>query len=205
MVHLLPSTPLLLVAAAVCVATAAGAEDRTLWNFTTVSSLDGWTESSDGTERMAGMSTGAFKLQRTAQFQRAVLFSLINPQPSGAGFVGYSQDGRWDLSEFQRLNLRARAQGQAFHYKVFLGHHDQSIHEGSYESYFQMADGAWSDVSLTFDSFAFYYRGSLVPDAPPLDPSDVSQFGLQIYGGVYSDFKQSGASALEIDWITASQ
>ena len=194
---------LLLLAAALCGATAA--EQRTLFNFTTLSSLAGWTESSDGTAREAGMSTGAFKLQRTALFQRAVLFSLLNPQPSGAGFVGYYQDGHWDLSAFQRLRLRARAQGQAFNYKVFLGHHGQSIQEGSYESYFEMPVDTWSDVSLPFDSFAFYYRGALVPDAPLLDPSDVTQLGLQVFGGVYSDFKQSGASALELDWITADQ
>ena len=59
-------------------------------------------------------------------------------------------------------------------------------------------------VTIPLASFSFYYRGRLVPDAPPLDPAQITQFGLQVYGGVYSDHKQSGVSALEIDWIAAS-
>ena len=68
-----------------------------------------------------------------------------------------------------------------------------------------MPAGELTSVTIPLDSFAFYYRGRLVPDAPALDTSDITRFGLQIYGGVYSDHKQSGVAALEIDWITASQ
>ena len=67
-----------------------------------------------------------------------------------------------------------------------------------------MPPGELTTVSIPLESFAFYYRGRLDPTAPPLDASDITQFGLQIYGGVYSEFKQSGVASLEVDWITAA-
>lgn len=56
---------------------------------------------------------------------------------------------------------------------------------------------------LPFGEFKPYYRGAEVPDAEPLDTSDITTTTLQIVGGVYSDFKQSGTSSLEIDYIQA--
>ena len=38
-------------------------------------------------------------------------------------------------------------------------------------------------------------------DAPPLDLAKIGIFGLQTFGGVYDEFKQSGVGALEIDFI----
>lgn len=185
---------------------AAGAE-RVLWDFTTAKSVSEWRESSDGTARAAGMSTGAFKLQKTARFQRAVMFSLINPQPNGAGFVGFSVDGHWDLSGYRAIQLRARAQGEGYRYKVYLKHHgDDTPGGGDYESYFEMPqDRNFTTISVPLDSFQFYYRGRLDPSAPPLDPTDVTRFGIQIYGGVYADHKQRGVSALEIDSISVTK
>ena len=46
-----------------------------------------------------------------------------------------------------------------------------------------------------------YYRGSIVEDAPPLDLEKIGTFGLQTFGGVYDEFKQSGVGSLEIDLI----
>jgi len=58
---------------------------------------------------------------------------------------------------------------------------------------------------LPFTDFKPYSRGKpLDPDTtPPLDRTDITSIGLQIFGGVYSPIKQHGASSLEIDSITA--
>ena len=58
---------------------------------------------------------------------------------------------------------------------------------------------------LPFNDFKPYSRGKpLDPDTtPPLDLTDITSFGLQIVGGVYSTVKQQGASSLEIDTISA--
>lgn len=58
-------------------------------------------------------------------------------------------------------------------------------------------------MKLPFLNFKPYYRGKQINDAEPLDKSQISSFGIQIYGGVYNSTKQSGPSSLEIDWIKA--
>ena len=80
-------------------------------------------------------------------------------------------------------------------------------------------------VHLPLTEFAAFFRGQQVEDAPPLDLTKVTKFlfmaviestcfhkhifysqigafGLQTFGGVYDNFKQSGAGALEIDSIS---
>lgn len=61
----------------------------------------------------------------------------------------------------------------------------------------------FQEVTLPLKQFRFYYRGKLVPDHEPINLANVTEIGLQTFGGVYSEFKQSGASTLEIEWIKA--
>lgn len=63
------------------------------------------------------------------------------------------------------------------------------------------------DQYLSFDDFKPYSRGkALDPNTtPPLDRTDITSIGLQIFGGVYSPIKQQGTSSLEIDSISAVQ
>ena len=68
----------------------------------------------------------------------------------------------------------------------------------------QVPDATWTTVNLPFSNFKGYFRGREIPDAPPLDKSNITRVGLQIVGGVYSDFKQNGPASLEIDYIKAS-
>lgn len=51
--------------------------------------------------------------------------------------------------------------------------------------------------------FEPYYRGKKLNDSVPLDKSNITNFELQIYGGVYLPVKQSGTSSLEIDYVKA--
>jgi hypothetical protein len=62
-----------------------------------------------------------------------------------------------------------------------------------------------SQQYLPFTDFKPYSRGKpLDPDTtPPLDRTDITSIGLQIFGGVYSSIKQHGTSSLEIDSISA--
>lgn len=173
-----------------------------LYDFRTATNLDSWWESSD-TVRTPGMSKASFVLQKSRLFQRGVLFTMINPQPNGAGFAGYNTDGNWDLSEHCILELHIRPQGQSEHYKINLRHKGQDTRNGSYEHFFKVNKDEFQVVQLPLDDFQFYYRGHIQPDAEPLDKSKVTGLGIQVPGGVYSDFKQSGASSLEIDYIQA--
>ena len=58
-----------------------------LFDFAKMQELTGWIESSD-TVRSQGMSKANLVLQKSPTFQRAIFFTLLNPQPNGAGFAG---------------------------------------------------------------------------------------------------------------------
>ncbi|CAG5097125.1 Protein of unknown function [Cotesia congregata] len=149
-----------------------------LFDFTTASNVDNWSEISD-TVRTPGMSKAVLTLQKTQLFQRGIFFTLLNPQPNGAGFAGVRMPTTWDLSGYTSIEIKCRAQGNNEHYK-------------------------FSTISLPLKNFKPYYRGQEVLNGTPLDTANITTFGLQVFGGVYSPFKQSGVSALEIETIVAT-
>lgn len=57
---------------------------------------------------------------------------------------------------------------------------------------------------MSLENFKAFFRGREVVDAAPLNTSNITMFGLQVYGGVYLPIKQQGVSALEIETIVAS-
>jgi Complex I intermediate-associated protein 30 (CIA30). len=56
---------------------------------------------------------------------------------------------------------------------------------------------------LPLTEFKPFYRGRLLPDAPALNKANITRLGLQVFGGVYMDYKQKGVSSFEIDFIRA--
>ncbi|MCL4134295.1 UNVERIFIED_CONTAM: hypothetical protein GTU68_005626 [Idotea baltica] len=177
---------------------------KVLYDFRVMTSLDKWKESSD-TVRTPGMSKGAFVLQKSQLFQRAVFFSLLNPQPNGAGFVSFYTADHLNLTGFNGIEMKVRGQGENMVYKLMFKHEGHTMDDGSvsYQAFFEVPLREWKVVTVPLDSFKAYFRGRLQPDAKPLDRSQISLIGLQIVGGVYSDFKQAGTASLEIDYIKA--
>lgn len=145
-------------------------------------------------------------LQKARLFQRAIFFALLNPQPNGAGFAGIRHPTDFDLTQFSAIKIKMRAQGQHTNFKITLKHHgeigDSSV---SYEQFFAAPKGEELQVlALPLVEFKPYWRGMLQNDSQPLDTSSITSMGIQFYGGVYEEGKQSGPSTLEIDWIKAS-
>jgi hypothetical protein len=104
------------------------------------------------------------------------------------------------------LKLCVRAQGENFFYKLILRHHNEtSSLQPSYEAFFQLPKNEMIEKYLLFTDFKPYSRGkALDPNTTtPLDLTDITSIGLQIFGGVYSSVKQYGTSSLEIDSISA--
>jgi len=177
---------------------------KMMYDFREIDSVNDWSEISD-TVRLPGKSKASFAIQKSRLFQRAIFFSLLNPQPNGAGFAGVWKAENWDLNDFSGLELYVRGQGKNLVYKVILNHDEKNTDETTYETFFKVPDTTWTKVNLAFKDFKAYNRGDEVPDAPPLDKSSIASVGLQIPGGVYSDFKQSGPASLEIDYIKATK
>lgn len=98
--------------------------------------MDNWREISD-TVRTVGKSKAALVLQTTQVFQHAVLFTLLNPQPNGAGFAGVRTMTNSDLSSFKDIEVTCRGQGSNSHYKVVLRHKGLHSNEDvEYEQFF---------------------------------------------------------------------
>lgn len=177
-----------------------------LFDFTTADDVNSWTEISD-TVRTVGKSKAILTLQTTQIFQRAVFFTLLNPQSNGAGFAGVRTITNLNLSNNENIKITCRGQGANRHYKVILRHKGRHSNEDiTYEQFFTapMSTTEFSTVTLALQDFKPYYRGQELPDAEPLDTANITMFGLQVFGGVYSDIKQRGVSALEIQTIKVS-
>lgn len=188
-------------------------EGMMMYNFTSPSFTEAnaasWYEISD-TVRSAGMSKATFSLQKSSQFQRAVMFAVINPQPNGAGFAGMKADLPIRSSHLssspEGIILQLRGQGQLQYWKVVLTDSDELglARIFTYEQKFVLAkiqDKQFEEVRLPLAQFRAFYRGQEVEDAPPLDLAKIGTFGLQTFGGVYDMFKQEGVGAIEIDFI----
>ena len=84
--------------------------DRVLWNFTAPgASVSDWTESSDGTAREAGMSTGAFKLQ-----VRSTGASGLQVRLPG------SKTAAWSTVSFKLLRSRAPSDRESLYRRTQL-------------------------------------------------------------------------------------
>ncbi|XP_011647158.1 uncharacterized protein LOC105433506 isoform X2 [Pogonomyrmex barbatus] len=178
-----------------------------LFDFTNAQSVDDWREVSD-TVRTVGKSKAVLTLQTSQLFQRAVFFTLLNPQPNGACFAGVRKATNLDLSTFKNIDIVCRGQGENSHYKICLRHRGQNSNQDlSYEQFFtvSMLNEEFSNVTLPLKDFKPYYRGREIPDAESLDTAAITMFEFQIYGGVYDPFlKQHGVSALEIETVAVS-
>lgn len=76
---------------------------------------------------------------RLQVFQRAVFFTLLNPQPNGAGFAGVRTFTHLDLTNRSAIALHCRAQGQNFDYKMVLRHRGLNDEPNpTYEQTFQV-------------------------------------------------------------------
>ena len=154
------------------------------------------------------MSKAAFTLQKSRLFQRAVFFALLNPQPNGAGFAGIKTNLTLDLEKTgvaEGLLLQLRAQGNLEFWKIVMTNSQfySQTAPYNYEAKFRVAQDNedFQMINIPLSDFQAYYRGALVPDAPPLQLEKIGTFGLQTFGGVYDEFKQSGVGSLEIDFI----
>uniref|UniRef100_A0A0K8TCY6 NADH:ubiquinone oxidoreductase intermediate-associated protein 30 domain-containing protein n=2 Tax=Lygus hesperus TaxID=30085 RepID=A0A0K8TCY6_LYGHE len=186
-------------------------EGKMLWDFTQdpTPDLTKWFEESD-VVREPGKSKAVLVLQKSRLFQRAVFFTMLNPQPNGAGFAGMrtllSGPDTLNLDGYSTLQLRVRGQGQNFHYKICLHHMGMNYEPNpTYEQTFKVPSNEFTTINLPLASFEPYYRGRKMNETEvgPLKKSEITSFGLQIFGGVYLPEKQQGTSSLEIDWVKA--
>ncbi|RTG82324.1 uncharacterized protein DC041_0011972 [Schistosoma bovis] len=177
----------------------------TMFNFTDPETFlfEDWIEVSD-TFRVEGRSIAALVPHTAYNYQSAVFFYLLNPQPDGSGFAGidYILD-TWDLSKYTGVVIDLHRQGENSNFKlIFYGNCSELLTCQSYESFFETS-GEREQIELPFSTFAPYFRGEPKPDSPPLDLTQLSRFGIQVYGGIFASRKQSGPGSIDIFTISA--
>ncbi len=137
---------------------------------------------------MGGVSTGAMEIADGIGVFRGTL-SLER----GGGFASVrSEEGRFDLSGFDGLLVRARGDGKRYGLRLRTAPGFDGV---NYQADFRPEAGAWVDFRLTFREFLPVFRGRPVPDCPPFDPAGVRSFGLIVAG------RQAGPFRLEIKSI----
>ncbi|KAL5964414.1 hypothetical protein TSMEX_007861 [Taenia solium] len=121
-------------------------------------------------------------------------YNLV-PLPSGACFAGVNYLGSFNASSYDGVKIKLRRTGKNEWFKVIF------MQNYSYEYFFKASDD-FQEIEFPFSGFHIYHWGKRVNISRPLDPGDL-HFGLQTFGGVYEEFKQSGNGSLQIEWVKA--
>ncbi len=121
-----------------------------------------------------------------------VFDGVVSLERNGGFASARSEVGDFDLSRYEGLEVRVRADGKRYGLRL----RTTAAFDGvSYQVDFAPEAGTWCELRFPFESFTPVFRGHPVPGHPPLDASAIRTFGLMI-----SD-RQEGPFRLELDWI----
>lgn len=162
---------------------------RLFFDFADEAVIDAWVAVNDAV--MGGVSTG--RLEATGN-GTAAFTGLVSLENDGGFASVRSRPREHDLGGCAGLELRVRGDGRR--YKINLK--TDPLPDGVlYRAVFETREDEWQTLRLPFVKFLPAFRGRIVPEAPPLDPSRVRSLGLMI-----SD-RQAGPFRLEIARIAA--
>jgi hypothetical protein len=129
---------------------------------------------------------------------------------NGGGFSSVrASDNDWDLTGFDGLAARVRADGRRYVFHIFTGlnyNNGNVFFRGEFETNPLINAGgvaasesdAWQEVFVAFPDFVPMVRGQAVTGrVEMLDPSRIQGIGLMIDDGLDGPFR------LETDWIRA--
>ena len=91
----------------------------------------------------------------------------------------------FDASGFQGVEFLAKGDGRT--YKIGL-RNSTNRNSVVYQQAFTPEKGVWVHIRLSFDDFVPTWRGRIVSDAPPLDPTQLASLSVFVSGGQYGDF-----------------
>jgi monofunctional biosynthetic peptidoglycan transglycosylase len=179
---------LLLMLFAILVATGAETGEKEIMTIIDFSRGDAtWPYINDGV--MGGVSTGGMSAgDGYATFRGTVSFE------NNGGFSSVRSPAVvLDLSMFEGLVLRVRGDGKRYGFRLKT---DTSFDGVSYQFQIEPPAGEWTEVSAPFTDFVPVYRGRVVRNHPPLDPSRIATFGLIIS-------RQEGPFRIDIESVKA--
>jgi len=127
------------------------------------------------TGRGTGLFTGELSLENNGGF--ASVRALV---------------GRQDLSRYDGLEIRVRGDGRTYQLRLRTNDRFDGI---AYRTHFATRADEWITLKISFAEFQPTYRGRIVPDAPVLDTTTISQVAFMLAD------KNPGKFSLEIDFV----
>jgi monofunctional biosynthetic peptidoglycan transglycosylase len=164
------------------------ADSLVLVDFSRSATAD-WFVVNDGV--MGGISSSTMELSSDGTGVFAGRLSLENN--GGFASVRTYLEG-YDLSTFAGLVLRVRGDGRRYQVRLRTDARFDGI---AYRAEFDTEPDEWTTVVLPFGTFAPTFRGYVPPNAPPLEPGAIRQFGLLIAD------EREGAFRLEVERVLA--
>lgn len=141
---------------------------------------------------MGGVSTSRFQVLTNGV---AVFSGVVSLEKNGGFASVRSSPVRQDLSGTGAFVLRVRGEGRRYKFTVRT---ETGFNAPNYQAEFKTKPGEWEEHRLPFKDFVPTFRGRVLTEMPPLNPSKITSVGLLI-----SD-KQSGPFRLELSWIKAA-
>jgi NADH dehydrogenase [ubiquinone] 1 alpha subcomplex assembly factor 1 len=123
----------------------------------------------------------------------AIFKGMVSLKNNG-GFCSASsrENKKYDLSSFHGIGVRVKGDGKTYMLTLKA---DASFNGYAYQFPFATQKDQWITVIVPFKDFVARFRGTPVPNAPPVKSSEITSFGFLIAD------KQEGPFALEIEWI----
>ncbi len=93
---------------------------------------------------------------------------------------------------YSKVKLRVKGDGKKYSFRIRT---DGQYDGVSYKNDFETEVGVWQEITLPLADFKPTWRGRMLNNIPPIEPTQIRQIGFLI-----SD-KQEGIFTLLIDWI----
>ncbi len=164
-------------------------ETVVLTDFTEPPDFDLWFSVNDVV--MGGMSGGSL----VQADDSVALFGGFLSLENNGGFASVrTRPVDWKLDGYTGIRLRVRGDGRRYQFRLRT---DDRFDGMAYRHEFGSGDGEWLEIDLPFAEFEASFRGRIVTDAGPVEPSKIRQIGFLIAD------KQPGEFSLHIDRIEA--
>jgi monofunctional biosynthetic peptidoglycan transglycosylase len=159
-----------------------------LVDFRRTEAVQGWNVINDGV--MGGVSTSQF----THQTNKVVFSGIVSLENNGGFASVRSAPKSLDLNAFRGIALQVRGDGKTYKFNLRTNNATDAI---NYRYAFETKAKEWITVILPFVDFQPAFRGRMMPEAPPLDTSNITTMGFLIAD------RQQGPFRLEIQAISA--
>lgn len=162
-------------------------EVTTICTFNSPVTSGRWMIVNDGV--MGGTSSSRIDLNDSGV---AVFSGTVSLENNGGFASTRSVLDQTDLSGHSGIVIRIRGDGNRYQFRVRTSDGFDGV---AYRHNFDTEPDIWREIKLPFSDFLPTFRGRILSDVPPLDPSRIAQIGFLIAE------KQEGEFRLEIDSI----